>query len=171
MGAPEPHDFAVRVPAARQSAQPASAAFHSTFVTIAIRPLCRRGMGAVNHDFGKNESRIFLREGLDNPNQIDATCEIGFCAQAVGGTGTRCLGGKWTSLQGKGSRCIEERPYGDIRAKLTRVSGSCYVRQPLTPHEEPSTLLFSSSYARRTVRGNGLRQTSCNLSSYVGCSG
>ena len=82
MGAPEPHDFAVRVRAARQSAQPTSAAFRSTFVTIAIRPLCRRGVWAVNHYFRKKEIAIFLCEGLDNPNQIDTACEIGFCAQA-----------------------------------------------------------------------------------------
>jgi hypothetical protein len=56
----------------------ASAAFRPTFVTIAIRPLCRCGVGAVNHIFRKNERRIFLREGLDNPNQLDAASEFRF---------------------------------------------------------------------------------------------
>jgi hypothetical protein len=51
IGAPGPHGFAVRVYAARPSAQRTSAAFRSTFVTIAIRPLCRCGVGAVNRKF------------------------------------------------------------------------------------------------------------------------
>ena len=119
----------------------------------------------------KTKAEYFCAKDWTTQIRLMRLANLDFVRRLIGGTGTRCLGGKWTSLQGKGSRCIEERPYGDIRAKLTRVSGSCYVRQPLTPHEEPSTLLFSSSYARRTVPGNGLRQTSCNLSSYVGCSG
>jgi len=85
MGAPGPHGFAVRFRAARQSARPASAAFRSTFVTIAIRPLCRCGMGAVNHEFRKNERRIFLREGLDRANQVEPKSEIRRFAQARGG--------------------------------------------------------------------------------------
>jgi hypothetical protein len=38
----------------------ASTAFRSTLVTIAIRPLCRCGTGAVNHNLRKHEIRIFL---------------------------------------------------------------------------------------------------------------
>ena len=87
MCAPGPHGFAIRVRAARQSAQPTSAAFRSTFVTIAIRPLCRCGVGAVNHVFRKIERRIFLGERLDRPNQLDAACEIRFLAQARGTLG------------------------------------------------------------------------------------
>jgi hypothetical protein len=81
MGAPGPHGFAVRVRAARLSARFTSAAFRATFVTIAIRPLCRRGVRAVNHDFRKNEREIFLGKGLDNPNQFDAACKIRFFAR------------------------------------------------------------------------------------------
>ena len=81
LGAPGPHDFAVRVRAARHTAQPTSTAFRATFVTIAIRPLCRRGTGGVNINFRKNERRIFLREGLDAPNQLERTDEFRFFAQ------------------------------------------------------------------------------------------
>jgi hypothetical protein len=83
--APEPHGFTVRLHAARQSAQPTSAAFRSTFVTIAIRPLCRCGMRSVNHVFRKNERTIFLRAGLDRANQIERTREIRSLAQAKAG--------------------------------------------------------------------------------------
>jgi hypothetical protein len=88
MGAPGPHGFAVRIHAARQSAQPTSAAFRSAFVTIAIRPLCRCGVGQSIIIFGKNESAIFLREGLDRANQIDGAGEIRFLAQGNLG---RCM--------------------------------------------------------------------------------
>ena len=79
--APEPHGFAVRLRAARQSAQRTSAALRSTFVTIAIRPLCRCGVGAVNHKFLKIERRIFLCEGLDRANQVERTRKIRFLPQ------------------------------------------------------------------------------------------
>jgi hypothetical protein len=44
--------------------------------------------GAVNHYFWKNESAIFLREGLDRANQIDGAGEIRFLAQGNLG---RCM--------------------------------------------------------------------------------
>jgi hypothetical protein len=52
-------------------------------VTIAIRPLRRRGTVKSNHDFCKNESGIFLREGLDKPNQLEAAYEIRLFAHAI----------------------------------------------------------------------------------------
>src|SRR4029077_755124 len=81
LGAPGPPDSDVLVRAARRTAQPTSTAFRATFVTIAIRPLCRRGTGGVNINFRKNERRIFLREGLDAPNQLERTDEFRFFAQ------------------------------------------------------------------------------------------
>jgi hypothetical protein len=65
LGAPGPHDFAVRICAARQSAQLASTAFRSTFVTIAIRPSHRCGMRKLDHEFRKYEIRLFLHAGLE----------------------------------------------------------------------------------------------------------
>ena len=89
LGAPEPHGFAVRLRAARQSAQKASAAVRSTSVTIAIRPSVRSGVGAVKHDFLKNERELFSRVGLDRANQVDAKSEIRFLAQRTAGLGGR----------------------------------------------------------------------------------
>src|ERR1700751_5612223 len=65
MGAPGPHDFAVRDDAARLTAHPRPSHSAPRFVTIAIRPSCRRGTGTT---YGKSEflkSGIFLRAGLD----------------------------------------------------------------------------------------------------------
>ena len=47
IGAPGPHDFAVRVSAARQSAPSRPPHSASRFVTTAIRPSCRGRMGAL----------------------------------------------------------------------------------------------------------------------------
>jgi len=88
LGAPEPHGFAVRLRAARQSAQKASAAVRSTSVTIAIRPSVRSGVKAVKHDFLKNERGLFLHVGLDRANQLDATGEIRFLVQPAAGLRT-----------------------------------------------------------------------------------
>jgi len=65
MGAPGPHDFAVRVCAARLSAHPRPPHSAPRVMTIAIRPSCRRGMGGGNHHFRKNERGYFLREDLE----------------------------------------------------------------------------------------------------------
>jgi hypothetical protein len=86
MGAPGPHGFAVRIHAARQSV-------HVRRLPLRVRddrdtPLVSVRSGAVNHEFRKNESEIFLCEGLDRANQIDGAGEIRFLAQGNLG---RCM--------------------------------------------------------------------------------
>ena len=139
MGAPGPHGFAVRVRAARQSAQFTSAAFRSTFVTIAIRPLCRCGVSTVNHNLRKNETRIFLGAGLDKPNPLDAAWEIRFLAQAdlahslLSPADNRFI---WDGLmrRGEGADDTARRPMGPSR---TKYRGSLLHRpdQVLTSHD------------------------------------
>ena len=87
MGAPGPHDFTVRIDVVRQPASMSSTAVRATFVTIAIRPLPRRGMHAANHDLRHSETRMFLREGLDNPNQLETAREIRSVAHGIFGRG------------------------------------------------------------------------------------
>jgi hypothetical protein len=62
IGAPGPHDFAVRRHVARRAD---IACVHriprSTSVTIAKRPSCRGGTRSNNHNFGKNEIEIISR--------------------------------------------------------------------------------------------------------------
>jgi hypothetical protein len=41
-------------------------------------------MGAVNHDFGKNEREIFYAQGLDRGDVVEAADEISFSARAIG---------------------------------------------------------------------------------------
>ena len=52
-------------------------------VTFARRPSWRAGMAEANHNLRKYERAIFLREGLDSPNQLEWKSEIGFHAQAA----------------------------------------------------------------------------------------
>jgi hypothetical protein len=59
----------------------ASTTSRPAFVTIAIRPSCRVETTPIATDLGSLERRIFLRAGLDDPNQIDPSGEIGFSAQ------------------------------------------------------------------------------------------
>ncbi len=65
VGASGPHDFAVRISAARLTAPSRPPQPAPRFVTIAIRPLCRGGIGEA---YGKSEirkSEIFFRARLD----------------------------------------------------------------------------------------------------------
>ena len=59
----------------------ASTTSRLAFVTIAIRPSCRVETTPIATDLRSLERRIFLRAGLDAPNQIDLSWEIGFFAQ------------------------------------------------------------------------------------------
>jgi hypothetical protein len=58
--------------AARRSAPSASSAFRSTFVTTAIRPLCRRGTRGLNHNFRNAEDIYFLPKGWTIANDREA---------------------------------------------------------------------------------------------------
>jgi hypothetical protein len=77
IGMPGPHGLAVRRIASRLRAISASRRDvhripRPTFVTIAKRPSFEHGTRAGDTDFGKNESGIFLREGLDRWNRVEA---------------------------------------------------------------------------------------------------
>ena len=59
MGAPGPHDFAVRRMCRSSTGPSPSTAFHPTSVTIAIRPSCRDGTKEINHISGKTKDKNF----------------------------------------------------------------------------------------------------------------
>jgi hypothetical protein len=61
-------------------------------VTIAIRPFSGRDGDKEATDLGSAQSRIFLRAGLDDPNQIESTAEIDFYAHAILGRPTHADG-------------------------------------------------------------------------------
>ncbi len=88
IGMPGPHGLAVRRIASRLRAIRASRRDvhripRPTFVTIAKRPSFEHGTRRGDIDFGKNESEMFLREGLDRWNWVEAAREISFCAHAT----------------------------------------------------------------------------------------
>ncbi len=83
LGAPGPHDFAVRIDAVRLSAPTRPPHPTSRFVTIAIRPSCRGGTSLRSHQFRKNGSGIFLHAYLDDPNQLESPQQIRFFAQRI----------------------------------------------------------------------------------------
>ena len=69
--------------AGRQSAHPRPLHSAPRFVTIAIRPSHRRGMGEGKHDFRKNERELFLRRGLERGKYLDAICKIRFVGRGL----------------------------------------------------------------------------------------
>jgi hypothetical protein len=77
VGAPGPHDFAVRFKL-RSSTRRQSV--HRiplpTSVTIAIRPSCGNGMAGISGgDLPDGTSEIFFRGGLDDPNRVESPHE------------------------------------------------------------------------------------------------
>jgi len=150
MGAPGPHDFAVRVCAARLSAHLTSTAFRSTFVTIAIRPFCRRGTTQANINFCKTEREIFLHEGLDNPNQLEPKSEIRFFAHAVfAGSGSARCEPTYENLL--------DSPVGQInsaREDIVERNSESVLRRARRVPDYAST--FSSRELRRTGRWSAL---------------
>src|SRR6516162_1521281 len=57
---------------------------HPTSLTIASAPPVEHGTGqACKDDLPDGHSEIFLRKGLDDPNQPERTREIGFYAHAA----------------------------------------------------------------------------------------
>ena len=84
MGAPGPHDFAVRNKCRSSVGTLASTAFPlPTFVTTRTPLFFGSGMHNVEHNFGKDEIDKFLREGLDGPNQLEKLRENRFYAQPL----------------------------------------------------------------------------------------
>jgi hypothetical protein len=80
-----PHDFAVRAPrhsSFRRRERPSHPA--SRFVTIAHTPLLPRRDGAsCGFDLPDGTSQIFFTRGLDDPNHVEISCEIGFYAHRI----------------------------------------------------------------------------------------
>jgi hypothetical protein len=82
VGASGPHDFAVRKSALSSAAPPASIASQPYVRDDRETPLCvgRDGEGYAG-DLGQKGTGIFLRMGLDGPNQIERKGEFSFAAQ------------------------------------------------------------------------------------------
>jgi hypothetical protein len=76
IGAPGPHDFAVRIELRSSVAAFASTASHRTFVTIASRPSSGETGRADSADLPDGLSGIFFARGLDRANHVDATGEF-----------------------------------------------------------------------------------------------
>ena len=85
VGMSGPHDFAVRElrhSSFRRRPRPSHPA--SRFVTIAHTPLLPRRDGAsFGFDLPDGTRKIFFARGLDDPNHVDISREIGFCAQGI----------------------------------------------------------------------------------------
>jgi hypothetical protein len=81
VGASGPHDFAVRKSARSSVAPLASIASRLASVTIAIRPSMRRDGGGCRRDLGQKRTEIFLKNALDDPNQIELLQQITLRAQ------------------------------------------------------------------------------------------
>jgi len=82
VGRSGPHDFAVRnAPLVlRRNLRPPHPR-RLTFVTIAKRPSCGGGMRGANHDFRKNESKIFQAIGVKRPISLNPFANFLFLAQ------------------------------------------------------------------------------------------
>jgi hypothetical protein len=85
VGMSGPHDFAVRAQrhsSFRRRPRPSHPA--SRFVTIAHTPLLPRRDGAsFGFDLPDGTSRIFFARGLDDPNHVDKSREMGVYAQGI----------------------------------------------------------------------------------------
>jgi hypothetical protein len=85
-GAPEPHDFAVRLKRRSSCVASASTASHPAFVTTRT-PLLSRRDGGNNTQFPIFGKRNFCAWRADNPNRLESSREIRSCAHAF----SRCL--------------------------------------------------------------------------------
>jgi hypothetical protein len=84
VGAPGPHDFAVRLARRSSCVAKASTASHPAFVTTRT-PLLSRRDGAENTHFPIFRKRNFCGWRADNPNQLESAREIRFYAHAIFG--------------------------------------------------------------------------------------
>ena len=99
VGAPEPHDFSVRNniarPARRDRSRETRPAIrlarailsrppHSGPTSVTTRtPLIGPGCEQETTDLGESRSELFLRGGLDDPNQVERVWEIRFLAHGI----------------------------------------------------------------------------------------
>jgi hypothetical protein len=83
VGAPGPHDFAIRFRLRSSCAAKASIAFRPNVRDDAYAPLmgAEREEGAT--DLGEARSEIFFAGDLDDPNQLEPARENRFLAQAI----------------------------------------------------------------------------------------
>ena len=86
VGAPGPHDFAVRFKRRSSCVASASTASHPAFVTTRT-PLLSRRDGGNNTQFPIFGKRNFCAWRADNPNRLESSREIRSCAHAF----SRCL--------------------------------------------------------------------------------
>jgi hypothetical protein len=84
MGAPGPHDFAVRADGVRlaPSSRPPHPALNVRDDAYAPH---RGGMAQLSTHFGKKESRIFLRRHLEPRDALDSTWKNFICAHESSG--------------------------------------------------------------------------------------
>jgi hypothetical protein len=81
VGMSGPHDFAVRVGAARLAAPSASTASRPAFVTIASRPSKKDGTGQVRKGDLPDGASAYFRITAGRPNQLESIFEFAFLAQ------------------------------------------------------------------------------------------
>jgi hypothetical protein len=81
-GAPGRHAFAVRIGAARLATRTRPSHPAPNVRDDREAPLCKgAGWTEINHDFQKIKRQLFLRAGLDRPNQVDFARENSLSAQ------------------------------------------------------------------------------------------
>jgi len=85
VGAPGPHDFAVRTGAARLAPPPRPSQPASTYRDDAYAPLHEAGWLKGRHRSEKTKSGIFFAEDLDEWNRVETAREIRFFARAFSG--------------------------------------------------------------------------------------
>jgi hypothetical protein len=83
IGAPGPHDFAVRNHIARLVMCRVHRIPRSTSVTTAKRPSCEHGTPQEKPRNQTNAKPLFFARGLDDPNQLEVIGEIRFLAQGI----------------------------------------------------------------------------------------
>jgi hypothetical protein len=84
VGAPEPHDFAVRAGVARPAMPARPPHSFPTSVTVAKRPSCGEETGRGRKgDLPDGTSGNFCADGLDYPNRLELAREIALQAQAI----------------------------------------------------------------------------------------
>jgi hypothetical protein len=83
VGASGPHDFAVHASSVRLTRYHVHRILHPTFVTIAKRPLRVRTRESVELIYPTAQGEYFCEGGLDDPNHVESSHKIRFCAHAI----------------------------------------------------------------------------------------
>src|ERR1700677_2474100 len=116
VGASGPHDFAVRKIALSSVAPPASIASRPYVRDDRETPLCvGRDGGGYRGDLGQKGTEIFLRTGLDHPNQIEVEGEFFLRAHALDGIPRRISAERNPPLVAPCQRKMADYAFGSIR--------------------------------------------------------